>query len=542
LENSDYLSKGPCSACGSRDAAALYTDGHIHCFSCGHHTGPSDQTPTKKQEARTSSTAAFIEGDYQPLTKRGITAETCRKMGYKVGIDKHGSTVQIADYRDADGHLVGQKLRGKDKAFSAIGMKDAPLFAQHVWASKGKRVVVTEGEIDALSVAQVTGLSWPVVSVPSGAQGAAKSLSAQIAWLEGYEEVVLMFDMDEAGRKAAAECAQLFTPGRCKIAELPRKDANEMLTHGDVKALTTAIYNARTYRPDGIVTLADVRDKILAPIEAGIPYLFPGVTEATYGRERGQLIGIGAGSGVGKTDLVTQMVETDITQLGLKVGILFLEQPVEQTGKRLAGKFAGKRFHIPDGSWTQEELETALDTVAQEDRLYLYDSFGGATWAVIRGRIKYMVQHLGCESIYLDHLTALTAHMGDERQELEAMLEEMATMAKTLNFVFHFISHLATPKDGPPHEEGGRVKGQHFKGSRTIMFWAHMLWGLERNTQADDPEERKTSILRCLKDRHTGRATGMTFPLTFDDATGRLIEGEREEPAFPFQEDDGAPF
>ena len=46
-----------------------------------------------------------------------------------------------------------------------------------------------------------------------------------------------MFDNDEPGKIAAQECSKLFTPGKCKIATLPRKDANEMWSRGKVQNL-----------------------------------------------------------------------------------------------------------------------------------------------------------------------------------------------------------------------------------------------------------------------------------------------------------------
>jgi twinkle protein len=69
-----------------------------------------------------------------------------------------------------------------------------------------------------------------------------------------------MFDMDEPGAAAAKECAQLFTPGKCKIASLPLKDANEMLKAGRVAEIIDAIWGAKEFRPDGIVTLKDLKD------------------------------------------------------------------------------------------------------------------------------------------------------------------------------------------------------------------------------------------------------------------------------------------
>jgi twinkle protein len=96
---------------------------------------------------------------------------------------------------------------------------------------------------------------------------------------------------------------------------------------------------------------------------------------------------------------------------------------------------------------------------------------------------------LGCKHIYLDHLTALAAGEEDEKQALDKIMAELAGSGAGARPRPHFISHLATP-EGKPHEEGGRVTIRHFRGSRSIGFWSHFMFGLERNQQAEDEIER----------------------------------------------------
>ena len=67
-------------------------------------------------------------------------------------------------------------------------------------------------------------------------------------------------------------------------------------------------------------------------------------------------------------------------------------------------------------------------------------------------------------------------------------MAEAATLAKELRIVLHLVSHLATP-EGRVHEEGGHVSIRHFKGSRAIGFWSHFMYGLERNTLAEEEDE-----------------------------------------------------
>lgn len=470
----------------------------------------------------------FLGGEVRPLTKRSITEATCKKFGYVVGKNTRGEPVQIASYRDASGQIVAQKLRTADKKFSILGAgQEMPLFGQTLWKEGGRRVVVTEGEIDALSVSQAFGNTWPVVSLPNGAAAAKSAVQRAIEFLQSFEEVVLFFDSDAAGRKAADDCAPLFSPGKVRIAELPYKDANEALKAGDVKAITTAVYQARAYRPDGIVGLSEIRDRVLTAPEVGRPWCFPRLTRVTYGRRLGDVIGLGAGSGVGKTDFFTQQIAFDVCDLQIPCGVLYLEQPVGETGKRIAGKEAGRRFWVPDDGWTTDELVAAYDRLQSTNRLFLYDSFGAADWPTISSKIRYFATALGCQHIYLDHLTALAAAEDDERKALEGIMAELAGMAKELNVVLHYVSHLSTP-EGKPHEEGGRVMGRHFKGSRAIIFWSHFLMGLERDTQ----EPKQPTTLRVLKDRFTGQATGFTMGLAYNPSTGRLIECDLPAPNF----------
>lgn len=525
-EDSTLVSKGPCPECGSRDNLARYSDGHAYCFGmgCGYYEAGSGETSSAPRKS--TMTSDMLTGESRDLPKRKLHKATLDKFGYQIGEDSKGTLVQIANYRPG-GQVVAQKIRGPNKTFYVTGDgRNMGLWGRHLWKEGGRRIVITEGEIDAMSYAQATGLTWPVVSLPKGAAGARSALKADISFLSSFEQVVLMFDMDEPGRAAMAECVDLFPPGKCATAELPLKDASEMLQAGKVKELVNAAWQAKTYRPDGIVDLNSLREQVMAPLEIGAPWPWPSLTKATFGRRPGEVYALGAGTGVGKTDVFTQIIHNDVVNLGINCGVLYLEQPVVETARRIAGKAVGKRFHVPDGTWTQEELAGAFDALAATGRLHLYDAFGAMDWEVIKARIEFLIVGLGCQHVFLDHLTALAAGQDDERVALEAIMADIAGLAQRHKIVFHFISHLATP-DGKPHEEGGRVTIRHFKGSRAIGFWSHFMLGLERDQQAEDLTERSTTTLRILKDRYTGQATGQVILMAYDAATGLLSEQEK---------------
>ena len=472
----------------------------------------------------------LISGEFRPLMSRKISEETTRKFGYTVGEYK-GKTVQIAPYHDATGAIIAQKLRFADKTFTVAGESKRIgdfLFGSHLWSS-GKKIVITEGEIDAMSVSQAQGNKWPVVSIPNGAPGAKKAIQKNLEYLSGFDEVILMFDMDDVGRAAIEECAQLFHPGKCKVATLTMKDPNELLKHGREQEIITAIWNAKPYRPDGIVSLSEIKDKALQPPEMGLPWFLDELTTATFGRRYGELYCFGAGTGVGKTDLLTQQIEYDISTLHESVGVFFLEQSPVETVQRIAGKYAGKMFHIPDGKTTPEELASAINTLEANGKLFLYDSWGATDWEVIKNKIRFLNHAEGVRIFYIDHLTALAAMEENEKEALEEIMAEMAGMIKELNIIVHLVSHLATP-DGKPHEEGGRVMIRHFKGSRAIGFWSHFMFGMERDQQ--DEAQKNHSVLRVLKDRYTGRSTGLCIPLAYDPDTGRLERAPDDEPQF----------
>ena len=248
-----FIEHTSCSACGSSDANAVYSD-HSFCFACETHVNLEDPPVVSTIDMRPTAVPItnFIKGDYQALRKRGISEQTCRALGYSVG-EYQGKPCHIAPITDSKGRLVAQKLRLPGKDFRVLGdLKAGGLIFQNKCKTSGKRLVITEGEIDALSYATVAP-DWPVVSLPNGCSGGVKAVKKSLEFCEGFDEVVLLLDSDEPGRAAALEIAALLSPGKCKIAELPLKDANEMLVAGRVSDLKHAVYNAKLFSPEGIV-------------------------------------------------------------------------------------------------------------------------------------------------------------------------------------------------------------------------------------------------------------------------------------------------
>ena len=518
MTDSQFVAHEACPNCGSSDGLARYDDGHGFCFVC---RKPERGTGDAEQPERRPRVAYDLvaPGEFRDLDKRRLSADVCRKFGYTTRDGK-----QIAPYHDKDGRVVAQKIRTKDKEFSVAGdMKTATLFGQKLFKGGGKMLTICEGEIDAMSAFKMNG-GFPVVSIPNGAAGAAKAIAANLEFVESFDRVVLAFDMDEPGQDAAQEVVKLLTPGKGCIASLPLKDANECLVAGRTKDFTSAVWEAKPYRPDGIVSVGDLIERLNKPIEWGLPWFLDSLTKLTYGRRYSEVYMLGAGTGVGKTDFLVQQIEYDINTLKEKVGVVFLEQGPEETTRRICGKECGRLFHVPGGEWTQEELMDAVHRVDKDDRVRFYDSFGACEWDVIKLNIRFMAKSEGIKIFYLDHLTAM-ADPSNERESLETIMRDLATLAKNLNIILHVVSHLSTP-DGKPHEEGGRVMIRHFKGSRAIGFWSHFMFGMKRDQQAKKKEIRETTTFRCLKDRFTGKSTGQVLYLGYDGDTGRLSETE----------------
>ena len=522
----------PCPCGKSSDAYSINAEGWGKCFSCGKNFNEGKEVSVT-QSVKKSARPILPFGEYRPLVKRKITEETCKKFGYFC-TEYADKPVQVAPYHDKDGVVVAQKVRFPDKDFTVRGdLSEATLFGQKLWKPGGKRVVITEGEIDALSVSQAQGNKWPVVSIPNGAQGAVAAIKKNLEWVASFEEVVLMFDMDEPGEEAAIRVAELLPPGKAKIAHLPEKDANDMLVNNRVDELVSAIWQAKPFRPDGLVNIEDLTAEIDKPVEWGLPWFLPTLTKLTYGRRLGEIYAVGAGTGIGKTDFITQQIAYDVTELGEKVGVVFLEQKPVETAKRIAGKIAGKKFHVPDADWEMDDLKATVSGLA--DRITFYDSFGETDWDVVKGKLRFMAVSLGLKILYVDHLTAM-ADTSNEKESIEQLMKEMAGLAMELQVIIIFVSHLATP-DGKPHEEGGRVMIRHFKGSRSIGFWSYFMFGLERDGQSDDESERHITTFRVLKDRYTGQATGNTIRLAYEHDTGRIIEAPDSANAHGFTDE-----
>lgn len=527
-QGGEYLYKTSCEECGSSDANAVYSDGNTHCFSCDKTVVKAGPVDGIKKFSGSNNKDLITKITYKALRTRKIPENICRMYNYGVGKNKDGKPCHIACYYDKDKQPKGQKLRFEDKEFTFIGNKvRSTLFGQQLFAS-GRKLTITEGEIDTLSVAAAFDGKYPVVSIRRGAGKAKDDIVQQLDWIEGFDEIYIWFDNDAEGREAAEEVAMVLPVDKVRIVRHPTyKDASALLMNEGKAAVVKQFYNAEKFQPTDIISPLSLLDELLKPVEFGIPYFHPALTEATYGRRFGEVVVVGAGVSVGKTDMTMQQSAYDL-RAGYKVGMFMLEQSNKETLQRMAGKLDGRIYHLPNSVIDPDKMTETVNFM--EGTLYVYGKFGSMKWETIKHKIKYMFYNYGVQMFYIDNLTALNAHAEDERRNLDALMAELKALAQELNIWVWIVSHLNPPTKGPSHEAGGRTEQKQFTGSRAIMRWADFMFGFERNTLAEEDDVKNYIITRGLKDRFSGNATGKTFGSRFEGSTGLIhpTEGNDE--------------
>lgn len=489
-------------------------------------------------------TTSLLHGEYSDLTHRRLSADTCRMYGYMTS-----DGVEIAQYW-RDGKVIGQKIRRPGKKFSCLGdMAAPPLFGQHLWKTGGKRIVVTEGEIDCLTIAQAQDCKWPVVSLPTGAAAAAQSVKNNYEFLASYDEVVLCFDNDEAGKAAALAAAEVLPPGKAKIASLPRKDANEMWLAGEARQLITCLWEAQTYRPDGILHVKDVPNGTSVSGEVW-EFPWPVLTDYLIGQRAGEITLWTSGTGSGKSTIIRELAMHHLDQQR-PVGLIMLEESPSETvddlvsltlNKPVRRTFALRALNSLrvatgkpaaaadfDDSLTEDEYHMAR-SILNGLPLFIYDHLGSSSFENLISRIEYMAVGLGCKVVILDHITAAVAGMlansddgGSERLMIDEMMKQLRSIVERTGVHLDVISQLRKPSTGKGYEEGARITVQDLRGSGSLSSVPNTVIALERDRQNPDKDMANTTVVRVLKNRFTGQS-GIASALRYDYMSGRLQE------------------
>lgn len=528
---SKFLKHVPCEHCGSSDAGAEYDDGHFYCFNCHHTEHETDACNLSVMQQAVmprKQTMLEIKGQIKSIPDRGITLQTCEKYGVTQDNGQH-----FYPYTDDTGGVVAAKVRRvADKTFSILGsFKDARLFGQQLFHAGGKYITIYEGELDALAGYQLTGSQWPSVSIRNGAQAALKDCKAQYEWLNTFENIVICFDADEPGKKASKEVAELFGQKAKIVKHLSGyKDACDYLIAGAIKEFVNEWWRAETYIPDGIINAASLWEEVIKPeAKAEAMYPWKGLNKLLYGMRPSELITVTAGSGLGKSQFLREILFNILNTTKWNIGGLFLEESTRKTARSIMSLHANKLLHLPDTPTTEQELKDAFDATLGSNRIYLFDHFGSSDVDNIANRIRYMAKACDCRVIFLDHISIVVSgqDLGDERKAIDNMMTKLRTLVQELEITLICVSHLRRPQGNAGHEDGQSVSLSQLRGSGAIAQLSDAVITLERNSMADNEQERHQTKISVAKNRYNGY-TGPACTLRYDMDTGRMIELEEE--------------
>jgi twinkle protein len=472
---------------------------------------PSDNT--LKEDASKIMTSNDNHTTLQYLDEyRGITRATFEKFGVKANVTEDGTPVSLITPFGSDD--TAKQIRYlREKGFSSVDMKGPQIFGLHLFEEGGQRITITEGAIDAMSHYQMMG-NYPVCSVVSSSS-AHRDVAAHLDKINSFDEIILCFDNDEPGQKAAKAVQSLFPPHKVKVVTMSKhNDPNDYLINKHIPDYKKAWWGAKRFQRDDILSsYDDILNALNSDKDrpaATLPW--PILQEKTHGIRRGDVLLVTAQEGIGKTEVIRAM-EYHFLNGGIpdneNVGILHLEEDKVRSIKGLAGYELGLPIHLPGHHMNNEEVLEAYRTVTKrDDRLHIFTHFGSDSVDDILGAVRYLAASCGCRYIFFDHITmVVTGQMEDQTKGLDYLSTQLKMMAKELEFGLILVSHV---------NDNGETRG-----SRNIGKIADTRLSLHRDHLSEDPEIRNTTKTLLEKNRFGG-VTGWADHLLFDPHTFRL--------------------
>ena len=528
--NTTFIKHVNCDACGSSDANAVYSDGSTFCFSC-RKSAPKGSEDTEVEFKVVQSQLTLDEIDALPVdTFRGISKNVLYNCGVKVEYDENRNIVSHYYPLTHNGKVKAYKKRiVSTKEFRVVGKLDVPQLFNQVNCGKRKNLVITEGEIDCLSLLEMltkAKAQFDVVSIVNGAQSARRNIASNLDFVNSYEKVFLAFDNDTPGIEASKDVAHIIKPGKAHIVNSIHKDANDALTKGLSDNYLQDVWGAKTYKPDNFVTGEKVWQAFKERTNTeSVPYpdCIKGLNDKLLGMRLGEITLFTSGTGSGKSTVVKETILNLLDKTDSKIGLISLEESIGDTATRLIGMSLNKNIRFPKDI-SEEEARKGYEKVFGDERLILLDHQGSVQDSSLLERIEYL-SALGCQYLILDHITIAVSEGAQGKSGNEAVdkvMSDLLKIVKRYNIHLTLISHLRKSSgDSKSFEEGRMASLDDIKGSGSIKQISFDIVTFARDMMAKEETERNVVKFAVLKSRFSG-LTGHCGQAIYSNETGRL--------------------
>lgn len=476
---------------------------------------PENRFRTFKDAHRiTESKDAAIEY----LKGRGISEKVCRE--YEITVREDNPKILIFPFKDEQGKLTFIKYRntdpqeGQSKEFCEEKCKPILFGMNH--CEDFERLVMTEGQIDSLSLAEA-GIK-NAVSVPNGKNG-----FTWIPWcwdfVHRFKQIVVFGDYENGAVSLVDRMALTF--GKNLLVVQPEdyhgyKDANDILRNVGPDALVKAVENAKPIRTGHIKEMADVE---AIDIE-NLPAIGTGSVELNTilsgGFHYGDFIILTGRRGEGKSTMGSQFVVEALAK-GNNCLIYSGEMRDVAVKNWIDRQISGKSFLTSADidrceNWYRGKLYIYDDDVIDENDTD--DLIETITEAILQKNIRFLL---------IDNLMTAMESAASTNEALyiqqSSFTGKLAKIARKLEVVIMLICH---PRKTPNND----LNNDDVSGSGDITNKANLVISYSRILEKGkevDPDVRKLSV---TKNRLTGKLGDVTMHY---DSTTKRITGNKEQ-------------